>query len=179
MELLPAIHSRVLSTLSRTPKLWALTLMLITSLLVKNYSQNTKMLPLNCSTFMTLGLNIRILSLILSSSVHPLCSCPTNQKPSKSQNVSTFFISEHLNKNGKIYFLLTLYDEKSQFNRFMEVVKPYLKYMTTVDFGKVTYKQDFESFIDAKGLRCTVKERCSGNFWLKYFKFYMYEAIAV
>ena len=47
---------------------------------------------------------------------------------------------QHLNKNGKIYFLLTLYDEKSQFNRFMEVVKPYLKYMTTVDFGKVTYK---------------------------------------
>lgn len=60
----------------------------------------------------------------------------------------------------------------------MELVKPYLKYMTTVDFGKVTYKSDFEAFLDAKGLRSTFKERCSGNFWLKYFKFYMYEAIA-
>ena len=35
----------------------------------------------------------------------------------------------------------------------MEIVKPYLKYLSTVDFGRVTYKSDFESFIDAKGLR--------------------------
>ena len=60
----------------------------------------------------------------------------------------------------------------------MEIVKPYLKYLSTVDFGRVTYKSDFESFIDAKGLRCTYKERCSGNFFLKYFKFYLYEAEA-
>jgi hypothetical protein len=71
--------------------------------------------------------------------------------------VSTYSISEHLSKNGKIYFLLTLYDERSQFNRFMEIVKPYLKYMTTVDFGKVTYKKDFENFLDAKGLHLNVK----------------------
>lgn len=81
-----------------------------------------------------------------------------------------------MSKNGKIFFLLTLYEEKSQFNRFMEVVKPYLKYLTTIDFGKVTYKSDFENYLDAKGLECTLKERCSGNFFLKYFKFYMYEA---
>lgn len=83
---------------------------------------------------------------------------------------------EHLNKEGKIYFLLTLYEEKTQFNRFMELIKPSLKYLTTVDFGKVTYKSEFESFLDAKGLNCTLKERCSGNFFLKYFKFYIYEA---
>jgi hypothetical protein len=53
------------------------------------------------------------------------------------------FNLEHLSKNGKIYFLLTLYDEKNGFNKFMQIVKPYLKYMTTVDFGKVTYKSDF------------------------------------
>lgn len=46
--------------------------------------------------------------------------------------------------------------------------------MTTVDFGKVTYKKDFENFLDAKGLHLNVKQRCSGNFFLKYFKFYMY-----
>lgn len=39
----------------------------------------------------------------------------------------------------------------------MEVVKPYLKYLTTVDFGKLTYKRDFESFLDAMGLECTLK----------------------
>ena len=50
---------------------------------------------------------------------------------------------DHLSKDGKIYFLLTLYDSKSQFNRFMERIKPYLKYLTTVDFGKVTYREEF------------------------------------
>lgn len=50
---------------------------------------------------------------------------------------------KHLSKNGKIYILLTLYDRKSMFNYFMEYVKPLLKYLTTVDFGTVTYKSDF------------------------------------
>ena len=36
--------------------------------------------------------------------------------------------SDHLSKDGKIYFLLTLYDSKSKFNKFMEKVKPYLKW---------------------------------------------------
>ena len=47
---------------------------------------------------------------------------------------------KQLNRDGKIYFLLTLYDSKNMFNSFMEKIKPYLKYLTTVDFGKVTYK---------------------------------------
>ncbi len=87
--------------------------------------------------------------------VHHLCSCLINQKHLKLLKVTFNFKLEHLSKEGKIYFLLTLYDEKSQFNRFMEKVKPYLKYITTVDFGKVTYKSDFESFIDGKGLKFT------------------------
>jgi hypothetical protein len=57
----------------------------------------------------------------------------------------------------------------------MELVKPYLKYLTTVDFGKVTYKSDFEAFLAAKGLKSQYKERCYGNFFLKYFKFFLYE----
>lgn len=96
-------------------------------------------------------------SSIPSYLAHHSCLCLINLKPSKLLKVSTYLISEHLSKNGKIYFLLTLYDEKTQFNRFMEVVKPYLKYLTTVDFGKVTYKSDFESFLDAKGLECSLK----------------------
>lgn len=88
---------------------------------------------------------------------------------------STFICySERLSKNGKIYFLQTLYDQKTPFNRFMEKVKPSLKYISTVDFGTVTYKEDFEQFLEAYGLDCSFKERCSGNFFLKYFKFYIY-----
>ncbi len=81
-----------------------------------------------------------------------------------------------LNPNGKIYFLLTLYDNKNRFNNFMESVKPYLKYATTVDFGKVTYKSEFNQYLEDHELKVTHKARCSGNFWLKYFKFYVYEA---
>lgn len=47
---------------------------------------------------------------------------------------------EHLSRNGKIYFLLTLYERRNQYTRFMEMLKPYLKYLTTIDFGKLTYK---------------------------------------
>ncbi len=57
---------------------------------------------------------------------------------------STFtFYTGSLSSGGKIYFLLTLYDGKNAWNSFMEIVKPYLKYLTTVDFGKVTYKDEF------------------------------------
>ena len=58
----------------------------------------------------------------------------------------------------------------------MEKVKPYLKYVSTIDFGKVTYKSDFEQYLIVHNLKTTFHERCSGNFFLKYFKFYMYEA---
>ena len=60
-------------------------------------------------------------------------------------------------------------------NSIMEIIKPYLKYLTTVDFGQVTYKAEFEGFLKEHKLKA-VQERCSGNFFLKIFKFYMYEA---
>ncbi len=71
--------------------------------------------------------------------------------------------------------MLTLYDNRSGFTSFMELVKPYLKYLTTVDFGQATYKNEFESFLREQKLRAT-NERCSGNFFLKIAKFYIYEA---
>ncbi len=58
----------------------------------------------------------------------------------------------------------------------MEYVKPMLKYICTVDFGKVTYKKDFESFITEQDLKITVNDRCYGNFFLNLMKFYIYEA---
>jgi hypothetical protein len=57
----------------------------------------------------------------------------------------------------------------------MEYVKPMLKYLCTVDFGKVTYRKDFESFIQEHGLKPTFTERCTGNVFLQMAKFYIYE----
>lgn len=45
----------------------------------------------------------------------------------------------------------------------MEIVKPYLKYLTTVDFGQLTYKDEFESFLVEHKLKA-VQERCTGTF---------------
>jgi hypothetical protein len=61
-------------------------------------------------------------------------------------------------------------------NRIMELVKPLLKYLCTVDFGKVTYRKEFETFLESHGLKTNFSERCHGNLFLKMAKFYIYEA---
>ena len=43
-------------------------------------------------------------------------------------------------KNGKIMFLLTLHQKK---NHLFEKLKPLLKYLTTIDFGNMTYENEF------------------------------------
>jgi len=46
---------------------------------------------------------------------------------------------ERLNEGGNIYFLLTLMSKRTKFSEIMGSVKPYLKYLTTVDFGQITF----------------------------------------
>lgn len=59
-------------------------------------------------------------------------------------------------------------------NRIMEFVKPMLKYLCTIDFGKVTYRNRFEAFLTGHQLKPTLNERCFGNFFLNFAKFYIY-----
>lgn len=70
---------------------------------------------------------------------------------------------------------MTLYEERTLVTRIMEYVKPMLKYLCTIDFGKATYRRDFESFLSEHQLNVTFSERCQGNFFLKMAKFYIYE----
>ena len=51
---------------------------------------------------------------------------------------------DRLKENGSIFFLLTLEQEKSKFTQLIEKTKPYLKYLTTIEFGTITYEKDFE-----------------------------------
>lgn len=51
-----------------------------------------------------------------------------------------------------------------------------LKYLSTIDFGQVTYRSDFEAFLIGHNLKLSFNERCTGNFFLNMFKFYIYEA---
>lgn len=49
-------------------------------------------------------------------------------------------IKDWLMPDGEIVFFQTMYTERF---RLMEFVKPKLKYFTTVDFGRITYEDDF------------------------------------
>lgn len=51
--------------------------------------------------------------------------------------------------NGKIIFLLTLHRKK---NPLFEKVKPLIKYITTIDFGNITYENDFFELLKGEGL---------------------------
>lgn len=43
---------------------------------------------------------------------------------------------EMLAPNGRIVFLLTMHKNK---NWLMDKIKPWFKYLTTIDFGRMTY----------------------------------------
>lgn len=50
-----------------------------------------------------------------------------------------------LKPDGKVIFFQTMFKNRS---KIMEFVKPRLKFLTTVDFGKVTYEKDFYDLLD-------------------------------
>jgi alpha-N-acetylglucosaminidase len=66
-----------------------------------------------------------------------------------------------LNPRGEILFVQTMFRERS---RWLEFVKPRLKYFTTIDFGQVTYEAHFFSLLDSMGLVVTedrvIKKEC-------------------
>lgn len=54
-----------------------------------------------------------------------------------------------LTPNGKIYFTQTFQERRS---RFLEVLKPMLVRLTTIDFGTVTYEAKFLAVVEAAGM---------------------------
>ncbi|MGC9324974.1 MAG: hypothetical protein ACP5G0_09550 [Desulfomonilia bacterium] len=53
-------------------------------------------------------------------------------------------------------------------NRFLliELIKPKLKYLTTIDFGRVTYEHDFLHLLQSKGISI-VEDRLIKKEWFK------------
>ncbi len=51
--------------------------------------------------------------------------------------------------DGEVIFFQTMFKNRS---KLMEFVKPRLKFLTTVDFGKVTYENDFYALLDEENL---------------------------
>jgi hypothetical protein len=83
-----------------------------------------------------------------------------------------------LNEGGRLYFLLTIYSKKSLITWVLDHAKPYLKYLTTVDFGRMTYENEFEELLERNKLRIVDKQRVQNryNILLKAFKFFVFEA---
>lgn len=54
-----------------------------------------------------------------------------------------------LGPSGRIFFTQTI---QRQPTRWMEILKPMLKRVTSIDFGRVTYEKDFKAQIFAAGL---------------------------
>ena len=54
-----------------------------------------------------------------------------------------------LRPEGRIYFTQTFEHSRS---RFVERAKPLLRWLTTVDFGQVSYEADFEQILDSAGV---------------------------
>ena len=63
--------------------------------------------------------------------------------------------------HGQVVFVQTMFGEVS---RFLEIVKPRLKYVTTIDFGRVIYEGDFLRLLQREGLRI-VEDRLIARKW--------------
>ena len=66
---------------------------------------------------------------------------------------------ERLNEGGNIYFLLTLMSKRTKFSEIMGSVKPYLKYLTTVDFGQITFQNEFLDMMEDNKLKINKMEK--------------------
>lgn len=81
------------------------------------------------------------------------------------QRAALLKAKELLSPNGKIYFTQILHSKK---NRFIEIIKPKLIYLTSIDFGKITYEKDFFQLIADANLQ--VIEYKSIKCWTKSWK---------
>ncbi len=72
-------------------------------------------------------------------------------------------IKDWLKVGGEIIFFQTMFKERF---RLMEIIKPKLKYITTIDFGNVTYEEDFFALLDEKKLSI-LEDRLLKREWFK------------
>jgi ubiquinone/menaquinone biosynthesis C-methylase UbiE len=72
-------------------------------------------------------------------------------------------ITDWLKADGEIIFFQTIYKKKFS---VMEVIKPRLKYVTTIDFGTVTYEKAFYSLLHKHNLSI-IEDRLVKKAWFK------------
>ncbi|KAL4492944.1 hypothetical protein ABPG72_020723 [Tetrahymena utriculariae] len=82
-----------------------------------------------------------------------------------------------LSDNGKIYFLMTLFQKKGIIQEMAGKVKPYLKYLTSIDFGQITYENEFTNIMKENGMNISYMKRLTSNtnLFLNTFRFFVIE----
>jgi len=72
-------------------------------------------------------------------------------------------VGQWLKPEGKVVFFQTMFRKRSL---FMELVKPRLKYVTTIDFGRVTYEDDFYHLLQRRDLS-VLEDRLLKREWFR------------
>jgi len=72
-------------------------------------------------------------------------------------------IKPWLKHEGKVVFFQTMFKIRSP---LLDFIKPRLKYVTTIDFGRVTYEQDFFDLLKRKEISVT-EDRTLKKEWFK------------
>ncbi|KAM3146655.1 hypothetical protein pb186bvf_001185 [Paramecium bursaria] len=81
-----------------------------------------------------------------------------------------------LNKGGSIFFLITMEQKITLKTKIIEKIKPYLKYITTIDFGQITYEKDFTLMLNENQLNITYKEIVAKkSLFLAFFTLFVVE----
>jgi ubiquinone/menaquinone biosynthesis C-methylase UbiE len=62
--------------------------------------------------------------------------------------------------HGKVFFTQTFESERS---KLLEQVKPLLRHVTTIEFGRVTYRDDFERVLAGGGMEVVHEEQLNGG----------------
>jgi alpha-N-acetylglucosaminidase len=68
-----------------------------------------------------------------------------------------------LKPGGRIIFFQTVFKDRS---RLMEIIKPRLKYITSIDFGSVTYEKELIALLKEKKL-AIVEDRHLKKTWYR------------
>ncbi|MDD5474921.1 MAG: class I SAM-dependent methyltransferase [Syntrophales bacterium] len=79
------------------------------------------------------------------------------------QNYVLDRVTPWIKPDGGMVFFQTMFEDRSV---FLDIVKPRLKYFTTIDFGRVTYKEDFYNLLKEKELPVT-EDRILKREWFK------------
>ncbi len=72
-------------------------------------------------------------------------------------------IKPWLKPQGEVIFFQTMFKDRSF---LLDVIKPRLKYVTSVDFGRVTYEKDFYALLDSTDISVT-KDLLLKKEWFK------------